>query len=351
MAKKKKDGEEPEEEIKKDDFFDSAVFKKYKKEFGDEFAVPLSEIKDEEKGVVKTFPSLDIALNGGLARGQLVQIAGRPKTGKTTTALGIAANFQMQYPDKKVFYYKVEGRLSSDLARNIPNLDLNNLIVVKSTKKKILSGVDHLSMVEDNMRNYPDSLHILDSVGGITGEQELSGSMGDQQRGELGKLLAKFCRRNSGVIDVTNSLIIALNHVRDKMDASGRGGTYSPGGKHWQHQLDTDIMLSIAFPNGKITTPDGVQIGHNIAVKIKTTTMAAPDQEVVLPLIYGKGVCFKRDIFNMAESFGVIEKAASWYSFEDNKWQGANSVLEAIYNDDELFEKIKSRVLEIIENV
>jgi len=345
MAKKKKDEESKENQ----DFFDSAVVKKMQKDYGAEFAVPLSSIDDKERGVVKTFPSLDIALSGGLSMGQTVQIAGKPKTGKTTLAFGIAANFQAENPDKKVFYYKVEGRLSSDLARGIPNLDLDRVVVVRSTIDHIMTGVEFLDSLEKNMRTFPESMHILDSVGGITGDGEMSNSMGDQQQGELAKLLAKFCRRNAGVIDITNSLFLALNHVRVKQSRGpAGGGTISPGGNHWMHQIDTDILLSIAFPNPKILSSDDVEIGHNLDVLVKTTTMGPPKQKAILPLVYGRGISRLMDVVNIAEQLSIIEKSGSWYNYGDKKWQGMNNLLTAVEEDVELYGSIEKAVSEMI---
>lgn len=325
------------------DLIKSDIYKKMKKEFGDEFAVPLSEIDDKKKGIVKTYPSLDFALSGGLARGQFAQIAGKPKVGKTTLAFGIAANFLKQYKEGVVFYYKVEGRLSSSLAHGVQGLDTDRIIVIKSNPKKILSGADFLDIIEKNMRFKEGNMHIIDSIGGIIGDQEMSGGMSDQQRGELGKLLAKFCRRNSSVFDATNSLVLALNHVRDKM---GGKGFYTPGGKHFHHQIDTDMMLSESFPDRKIEAADGEQIGHNISVLVKTTTMGPPNREAKLPLIYGEGISYKRNMFDLAEEIGIIEKAGSWYSLgEERLGQGKIKALANVCENEEFFSKIEEQTL------
>ena len=345
MAKKKKETEE----VKEEDFFSSNMVKDMQKNYGAEFAVPLSSIDDHERGIIKTYPSLDIALNGGFSRGQTVQIAGKPKCGKTTLAFGIAAAFQQQCPERKVFYYKVEGRLSSDLARGIPNLNLDDVVVIRSTRDHIMTGIEFLDSLEKNMRNFPECMHILDSVGGITGDGEMSNTMADQQQGELAKMLAKFCRRNAGVIDITDSLFVALNHVRVQQSRGpATGGTISPGGNHWMHQIDTDIMLKIAFPDGKILSSDDIQIGHNIEATIKTTTLGAPNQSAILPLIYGKGISRMMDVLNIAEQLSIIEKSGSWFSFNGAKWQGRNNLNAAMEEDTELFVSVENAVSEML---
>jgi len=345
VAKKNKN--EETQAVAKDSYFDSAIVKKMQKEYGADFCVPLSEIKDEERGVIKTFPSLDLALNGGISMGQTAQITAKPKVGKTTLALSIGAFFQKQFPGN-VFYYKVEGRLSSNMTDGIDGLDKNRFFVIQSTKDRILCGPDFLTTLENNMRNFPDCVHILDSVGSLTGTLEMSGTMEDKQMGELGAMLSKFCHRNSSVVAVTNSLLIGINQVRANINPGARGGTKSPGGFAWEHQIDTELKLSVAYPNGKITTSDGNEIGHTVDVLVQTTNLGPPKKHALLPLIYGKGIPYKLDVINLAEEFSVIEKGGAWYSFGENKWQGKQKLIDAIEEDSELFKQIEASVLELL---
>ena len=343
MAKKK----DEETEETKDDFFNSTIVKKMQKDYGADYCVPLSEIRDEERGIIKTFPSLDIAMNGGVSMGQTMQITAKPKVGKTSLALCISSFFQQQFKGK-VFYYKVEGRLSSNLTDGIEGLDKENFFVIQSTKEKIMSGVDFLTALENNMRNFPDCVHILDSVGSLTGQLEMSGTMEDKQMGELGAMLSKFCHRNSSVVAVTNSLLIGINQVRANINPGARGGTKSPGGYAWEHQIDTELKLSIAYPTGKITTSDGNEIGHNIDVLVQTTNLGPPKKHAILPLLYGKGIPYYMDVINLAEEFSIVEKGGSWYTFGENKWQGKQKLIDAVVNDSELFSELKSQLDEIL---
>lgn len=350
MLAKKKEKKEAEEEKKSaiDDYLSSAVVKKMQKDYGSAFAVPLGDIDDKERGILKTYPSLDIALSGGFSRGQVIQIAGKPKTGKTTLAFGMAADFQKQFGGK-VFYYKVEGRLSTDLAKSIPGLDVMSVIVIRTTIDHILTGSEFFDTVEKNMRTFPESMHIFDSIGSTSGDLEMSNTMSDQQQGELAKLLAKFCRRNSTVIDITNSLFVALNHVRvGQTRGPAGGGVTSPGGKHWEHQIDTNIILSIAFPDGKILSKDGDKIGQNIKLLVKTTTMGPPEQTAILPLIYGKGIVKSIDVLNLAEQFSVIIKSGAWFNYGELKWQGRQNMYEEIEADSSLYDNIEKDVMSML---
>jgi recombination protein RecA len=242
------------------DFFSSTIVNKIKKDYGLDVCVPLSNINDLERGVIKTFPSLDLNLGGGFLRGTLIQLAGKPKVGKSTLSFNIASKFQQQFPESHVIYYKCEGRMSKAVLDGIKLLDQNRFIVIKSTEEKILSAQEMLGIQENLMREFPGCLHILDSISGLSSDTELSGGVGDEQYCGNSKLLGKWCRRNASVYSITNSTIIALNHIRDNI-RSMSGGSYTTGGKHWHHQLDTNIWLSDSYPNSKIENSSGTVIG------------------------------------------------------------------------------------------
>ena len=66
----------------------------------------------EEKKNYKTIsisPAIDIALGGGIKEGSWLTLTGDPKSGKTTTAMQIAANCQKE--GRPIIYLDVEGRL------------------------------------------------------------------------------------------------------------------------------------------------------------------------------------------------------------------------------------------------
>jgi len=349
MAKKKKEKKEDVEEEVAEDTINAKVIKKLHKDYGVSCIMPVEEVINEHIPIIKTLPSLNMALGGGVMTGQMVQIAGAPKIGKTTLSFEILADFLRQFPDKRVYYYNVEGRFNKDLLNTIDDVALDRIRMVRSTEKKIFSGIDYLDILEKLIENDRGCLHVVDSVGGLVGDLEMSNTMADQQRGELAKMLGKFARRNAETIPRRGATLLMLNHVREKMKTgAGGGGTYSPGGKHYMHALSTDLELKMAFPNGRIMNGADEQIGVNVQIIVKTTPLGDPFKKVILPQYFGKGFKKLYDVVNIAEEVMIIEQAGAWFNYKETKWQGRPNMLNALENDKDLFEQIKNDVNDLI---
>lgn len=343
MAKRKSKNEESGSG---DDFFNSATIKKIHKDYGVSCIVPVKSELNRDIPIIKTLPSLDIALGGGIMTGQIVQLSGIPKIGKTTLAFNIADCFLNQFKDKRVYYYKVEGRFNSFLVKMIDGFDVERFHLIKSTRDRILSGVDYLDILEKIVRADPDCLHIVDSVGGVVGELEMTNTMKDQQMGELAKLMTKFCKRNTEAADVMGSTIIMLNHVREKMQ--GRGGTYSPGGKHFMHSISTDIQLKKQYPNGDITDSEGEVIGANVEALIKTTPLGPPFKKTVLSNYFGESFKKIYDVINIAEELEIITNSGAWYYYKEHKMQGRANMIKAIKESEEIYLELEKDVEEML---
>ena len=78
---------------------------------------------------------------------------------------------------------------------------------------------------------------------------------------------------------------------------------------HLAHQKDTDLSLKKQWPKGDITDSAGNVIGHNVEIKVVTTTMGPPNQHAVLPLIYGKAFPKVRDYANISLDLSIANQA------------------------------------------
>jgi RecA/RadA recombinase len=73
--------------------------------------------------VIPVSPAIDLGLGGGIREGSFVQMAGDPKSGKTTTAVQFAANCQKEeYGSRPVYYYDVEGRFGTNALDGIEGI-------------------------------------------------------------------------------------------------------------------------------------------------------------------------------------------------------------------------------------
>jgi recombination protein RecA len=86
--------------------------KEIQKKYGEGVLMDASFLLDEEKIVIPVSPAIDIALRGGIPEGSVCTFSGKSGSGKSTTALQIAANAQKkEYGSRKIYYADVECRL------------------------------------------------------------------------------------------------------------------------------------------------------------------------------------------------------------------------------------------------
>ena len=332
MAKKKTETEKQADKAC-DNFIDSIT-----KQYGAGCATKLFDIMKEKTEIIPTTISLDIALNGGMAHGQLVEIKGKQKCGKTTLAFHIASNFQKLFKGH-VFFLKAEGRLSKELVKTIDGLD-HDITVIKSTADKILIGTDFLNIAEAIIKDTKGSFIILDSIAGLIGEKENTETMSDRQMGELPQMMTKFSRKNGPIIGTRGHTFVALNHLRDNFN-SPYGGTISPGGKHFKHQCDTILKLLKKEPIKTKEEP----IGHSLGIGIESNAIGGPVKEIVVPLIYGKGIDIYRDMIKCAIDFGIMSLSGAYFKYEDKTvGQGIEKAVNTIKENKEMYDEILKKI-------
>jgi len=353
MAKKQK---EDEEVVEEGDKTLNKVVKSGHKKFGGSFCIPLSSYKDKDRGIIRTLPSWDYALGGGLLRGQTCHLSAIPKLGKTTCALQIAQFAKNQFPNTKVFCYMVENRLSDSLLNSIDGLTRDNIYLIKSSEEKILTSVDYLQILESNIQDFPESFHIFDSIGALLGVKENDGDIGDAQVAETARYLQTCLKKITPLLVVHNATVLFINHEKQALNIGGHGAPkiVNPGGTYIQYAADTIIRLR--FPWAKedgdkreITDDNGEQIGHNVTFCVETTIMGKPKIKVTVPLLYGHGFDYMTDLFNLADQFGLITKGgAGWYTIGEEKVQGQKAVIAMMRENPEFFNSIKTKAEEIV---
>ncbi len=86
--------------------------------------------------------------------------------------------------------------------------------------------------------------------------------------------------------------------------------------------------------------------------------MGASGTECISYIKFNKGIDKEKEVIELAESFGIIEKAGSWYSIpllstleefkESPKFQGQSKVYEFLVERKDIFELIKKQVKDMI---
>lgn len=342
MANKKIEKEKP---ILKKKVIDSEKLKslkltidKIEKDFGKGTVMSLGEKPNIEGEVISTGSlSLDFALGvGGIPKGRIVEIYGPESSGKTTLAIHIIAEAQKTGAICAII--DAEHAFDRDYAERL-GVDIDNLFINQPDY-----GEQGLEVADRLIESGSVDVIVIDSVAALVPKSELEGEMGDSKMGLHARLMSQACRKMTASISKTNTIVIFINQLRQKIGIMFGNPETTTGGNALK------FYASIRLDVRKIDilkVKDGDEpYGNRVKVKVVKNKVAAPFKTTEFDLIYGKGINVVGDVLDLAITSEIIQKSGSWCSYDGNKLgQGRNGVIELLKDNPELFEEIKLKVI------
>lgn len=333
-------------EAKEADNFTERICREVEADYGKEIMVVGQSVVDKPRMVIPISPSMDIITSGGILEGSWVGITGNPKTTKTNLALCIAATCQRpEYGGRKVYYGKVEGRLSVQHLKGIRGLDLDNLQIIQSRKGKILTAQDYLRIFEKIIKTEERCVLIIDSVSALVDEREMEGGVGTETRGSGAKLMSQWIATMSNVVPVNDTIVIGITHLMS--NTSGMGAQYvEKATRRWHYQCDYQLrtISKEAWKAGES------QIGYKVKWVCKNSPLGPPDMTVESYVRFGVGVDRLFEVFNFGVAAGLIRKSGSWYSLDYlggdmiPKGQGGEGVYQLLTENPEWAKVLQDKV-------
>ena len=250
--------------------------------------------------------SLDEALGcGGIPRGRIIEIYGPESSGKTTLALHVVANAQKD--GGQAAFVDAEHALDPGYAGQL-GVDTKNLVISQPD-----SGEQALEIVEMLVKSNEISVIVVDSVAALTPRAELEGEMGDAHVGLQARLMSQALRKLSGITSKSNTTIIFINQLREKIGVKWGSPETTTGGRALKFYASIRIDIRrIGFVGDKSDNA-----GNKTRVKIVKNKMAPPFKEVELDIMFGEGFSYEADLINLALKGDILSKSGSWLSYGD----------------------------------
>ncbi|AJM71856.1 recombinase RecA [Mycoplasma yeatsii GM274B] len=277
---------------------------------------------------IETFSSgsflLDNALGiGGYPKGRIIEIFGPESSGKTT--LSLHAISEVQKSGGIVAFIDAEHSLDPKYCKNL-GIDTNKMLVSQPD-----NGEQALDILEMLVKSNSVDLIVVDSVAALVPKTELDGEMSDQSIGLQARMMSKALRKLNGLISKTNTTVIFINQLREKIGVIFGNPETTTGGK----ALKFFSSVRLEVRKGETITANSEIIGNKIKAKVVKNKTAMPFKSVVLSLIYNKGIDKIGEIVDLLVNYEIITKSGVWYSYKDQKiGQGKQSVIQWL-NEDE----------------
>ena len=278
--------------------------------------------------------ALDVALGiGGIPRGRIIEIYGPESSGKTTLAQHIVAECQKK--GGIAAFVDAEHALDPEYARTL-GVNIDELLISQPD-----TGEQALDITEELVRSGAVDIVVVDSVAALVPKAEIEGTMEDQQMGLQARLMSKALRKLTGVIGKTNTTVIFINQLRQKIGVMYGNPETTTGGNALKYYAS--VRMEIKRTEG--LKGDGVDVGNHVRVRVLKNKVAPPFRTAEFDIIFGKGICKTGNILDVAVNLDVVKKAGAWFSYNDEKLgQGRDKARDYLNANPELLAEIEGLV-------
>ena len=278
--------------------------------------------------------SLDVALGiGGVPKGRIVELYGPESSGKTTLALHIVA--EAQKSGGHAAFIDAEHAVDPEYSKKL-GVNTEELLISQPD-----TGEQALEICETLVRSGALDVIVIDSVAALVPRAELEGDMGDTHVGLQARLRSQALRKLTGTVSRSNTTVIFINQIREKIGVMFGNPETTPGGRalKFYSSIRMEIRRITSLKDG------GEMVGSRVRVKVVKNKCAPPFKQSEFDIMYGQGISYEGDILDLAVAGDIVEKTGAWYSYEDMKiGQGRENSKTFLSDNDNVLEEITNKV-------
>ena len=277
---------------------------------------------------------LDYALGvGGIPRGRVVEIFGPESSGKTTIALHIIA--EAQKVGGTAAFIDAEHALDPVYAEAL-GVKVDDLYVSQPD-----TGEQALEITEALVRSGAIDVVVVDSVAALVPKAEIEGDMGDSHVGLQARLMSQALRKLTGAINKSNTIVIFINQLREKVGVMFGNPETTPGGKalKFYASVRLDVRRIDSLKNGTDI------VGNRTRVKVVKNKVAPPFKFAEFDMLYGEGISKEGAVLDLAVEKKLVNKSGAWYNYGEMRMgQGRDNTRIFLKDNPELTQKLEKQL-------
>ena len=280
--------------------------------------------------------SLDLALGGrGLPRGRVAEFFGPEASGKTTLALTIIANAQRE--GGVAAFIDAEHAFDASWGKRI-GIHLESLLISQPD-----TGEQAMEICEMLVRSGAVDVVVIDSVAALVPKAEIEGQMGDTHVGLQARLMSQALRKLTGSISKSNTAVIFLNQLREKIGVMYGNPETTPGGRalKFYASVRIDLRRIQSLKSGEVVT------GSRTRAKVVKNKVAPPFQNAEFDILFDRGISAEGDLLDLGAELGVVDKSGAWFSFGETRLgQGRDGARAFLEQNPDVALQIREKILE-----
>ncbi len=281
--------------------------------------------------------ALDVATGiGGFPKGRIIEIYGPESSGKTTLALHAVA--QAQKAGGEAAFVDAEHALDPVYAANL-GVDVDSLLVSQPD-----DGEQALEIVDALARSGALDVIVVDSVAALVPKSEIDGEMGDSHVGAHARLMSQAMRKLAGVIAKSDTIIIFINQLREKVGVMFGNPETTTGGRalKFYATIRMDVRRTETLKGS-----DGEFIGAHTKVKVVKNKVAPPFKTAEFDIMFGEGISHYGELVDLAVNYEIIKKSGAWFSYGESRIaQGRENAKQYLRDNPEIADEIEAKIRE-----
>jgi recombination protein RecA len=279
--------------------------------------------------------SLDIALGiGGLPRGRVIEIYGPEGAGKTTLALSVIA--QIQKRGGVAAFVDAEHALDPGWAEKV-GVNISDLLVSQPD-----NGEQALDVVDALVQSAGVDVVVIDSVASLVSKAELEGDMGKSHVGQQARLMSLALRKLTPGVSKSNTMVIFLNQLREKVGIMFGNPETQPGGRalKFYSSIRIDVRKVENLKRGDIP------IGIRVKAKVVKNKVAPPFVAAEFDILGDSGISTAGCLADMGIERNLFDKSGAWYTLNSTvRLNGRDAVVAALKEDDALAAEVTAKIM------
>ncbi len=305
------------------------------KQYGKGSIMKLGEKYYQKVDVIPTgCMTLDNALGiGGLPKGRIIEIYGPESSGKTTVALHVIAEAQKM--GGVAAFIDAEHALDPIYASKI-GVDVQNLYLSQPD-----TGEQALDITEALVRSGAFSIVVIDSVAALTPKAEIEGEMGDSFIGLQARLMSQALRKLTGIINKSNTCVVFINQLREKVGVMFGSPEVTTGGK----ALKFYASIRIDIRKADVIKMGDTIVGNKTKAKVVKNKMSPPFKVAEFDIMYGTGISKEGSLLDTAVAKDIIQKSGAWFAYNGDKiGQGKEAAKQFLANNPDIYQEIYEKI-------
>ena len=278
--------------------------------------------------------ALDLALGiGGVPRGRIIEIYGPESSGKTTLALHVLA--QAQKMGGEVAFVDAEHALDPTYARAL-GVKIEDMLISQPD-----TGEQALEITEALVRSGAIDVVVVDSVAALVPRAEIEGEMGDSFVGLHARLMSQALRKLTGIIAKTNTVVIFINQLREKVGVMYGNPEVTTGGRalKFYASVRIDVRRIETLKSG------GEMIGNRTRAKVVKNKVAPPFREAEFDIMFGEGISKMSELIDVGVKLGIVQKSGAWFNYGDVRLgQGRDNAKQFLKDNPEIANDIEGQI-------